>query len=169
DKKSIQSQGIFTCSSTSVMIEVARMAFNLGIKFGIVTEDKEGKIRIINQNSTTDETRVLIIGCPSIVAKLLKKTGSENYWLFFDEITMGADNKECLLLKDSMEVLKLLPKSAILASATLCKPEDMKEIVSYHSDKHPEVFIGTVDGYEVFIGCDLRTFEMVRIIPHAGC
>src|SRR5690606_23951050 len=114
DKKSIQSQGIFTCSSTSVMIEVARMAFNLGIKFGIVTEDKEGKIRIINQNSTTDETRVLIIGCPSIVAKLLKKTGSENYWLFFDEITMGADNKECLLLKDSMEVLKLLPKSAIL-------------------------------------------------------
>lgn len=171
-------QLIFCCNIDSVRGEVARVAYNAGIKFGIATTDAFGNIRISNHYSTEDHNRILIVADPKSAHKLLlddrvnRLCGNGKYWLFVDEPTVDADDQNSQILQDNMKVLMNAPKHTILASATMCDLKHIQSIIDYYKKTNQvdeNAFIGAVYSNEIMIGCDVYTFDNERLFPHIGC
>ena len=93
---------------------------------------------------------------------------SENYMLFLDEPTVGADSYGSETLKTNMAVLSVAPKRTILSSATFPELEKVPDILDYFKLKYPSIVTKTVYSNEIQIGCDIKTFEFGLVVPHLG-
>ncbi len=182
-------QLIFCCNLTSVRRQVARNCWNAGIKFGIASSVyKEGVMgyKITNHWGTTNDDRVVIVASPDVTALLLeedykriqddasrpdkeRKFYSGKYWLFLDEPTVGADIAGSSYLEANTKVFFYMPKWTVLSSATMPTPDKIKDIISHHCGRFPEVFVDTQITKEISIGCDVKTFENDMVVPHIGC
>lgn len=171
---------IACCNIRSVKDQMANSAYNAGIKFGVAyISIKNGIkiVKIINHNTTTNADRDLIICSPDAAYLLLieeeQRVATEScdnrYWFFLDEPTIGADHYGSESLLDNMRVLQHAPPRTILSSATMCELDKIPNIVEYQKKKYPSIYIGTIYSNEIQIGCNLRTFDNERVLPHLGC
>jgi hypothetical protein len=173
----IRKQLIFTCNNNAVRLDVARIAYNAEIKFGIASIDSERGLRITNHFNTTESNRILIIASPEAARELLiedykrrKIYGeSERYWLFLDEPTIGADNLNSQSLYENMSLFPYIPKHTVICSATMCELTEIPTIINYIIEMYPGIYIDTIYSNEIQIGCDIKTFDKKRVIPYAGC
>jgi hypothetical protein len=168
---------IFCCNINAVRNDVARIAYNGGIKFGVANAHKNN-VKIVNHNNTSDENRVLIVASPEAAFILLKEEDEKSrlygmtfgkYWLFLDEPTIGADQIGSESLYENASLLTCMPRHTILSSATMCKFEKISDIVDFHKKKHPSIHVDTIISCEIQIGCDVKTFNNILVIPHLGC
>lgn len=171
-------QLIFCCNLRSVMLQVANLAYNAGIKFGVATVTSKGVVRIINHfNCSNDAERVLIICSPDVGQLILKEDidriektkTSSNYWLFLDEPTIGADQLGSEGLNKNIGVMMYMPQWTILSSATMPNIELLTNLTDNHLKRFPLTEIKTIYSNEIQIGCDVKTLDCETVIPHLGC
>lgn len=169
---------IACCNLPSVKGQMAQSAYNAGIKFAVAyRKDDSDYIITVNHNTTTDADRSMIICSPDVAAVLLQREEErclaeecENkYWFFLDEPTTGASNYGSESLIDNMKVLLHMPPRTILSSATMCELGKIPSIINYQKTKYPSIYIGTIYSNEIQIGCNVKTFENDRVLPHLNC
>lgn len=167
---------ILCCNIRNVKNQLANVAFNSQVHFGIASMGPRG-VRIVNQYNTTDETRDVVICTPESACALLKEEaervrteGGENkYWFFLDEPTIGADQMGSESLYNNIKTWEFMPPRTILSSATMCDLDNIEYMITEHLEKYPNIYVGTVGSQEIHIGCDVMTYERERVLPHAGC
>lgn len=181
NKQMSKLQLIFCCNVISVKNQVAQIAYNGNIKFGVAYITKTDTVRIVNHNSCkNDEERELIICSPNVAEKLLEMDAiqqeeqkesdrQERYMLFLDEPTIGADQYDSDSLNKNISVMLKMPKWTILSSATLPDFDQLTELVAHHKNKYPEINMKVIYFNEIQIGCDVKTFENDIVVPHLGC
>jgi len=159
-------QLIFTCSIEPVRHQVCRMAYNQEIPFGI-TEREHDVVKIINNYSCNDKKRLLIVADLDSTIDLLKK--SQNYILFLDEPTVGADQKNNPMTKSVAKIIALAPKKTILCSATLPELDEIVPIVDHYKSRFPTANIKSICSKESLIGCEIINFDGSIVAPHNHC
>lgn len=168
---------IACCNISSVKSQMAQTAYNAGIKFGI-GYIKDGNVRIINHHTTKDSDRTLIICSPDVALYLLrneeirlmnKEIDYNKYWFFHDEPTIGADHFDSESLNENISVWQYLPPHTILSSATMCEFDKISTVIDYQKKKYNDIYIGTIYSNEIQIGCNVKTFDNERVLPHLNC
>ena len=160
-------QIIFACSVEPVRHQVCKMAYNQGIPFGIGIIENNS-LRVINNYSCKqDENRILIVADLDATIELLNR--SQNYLLFVDEPTVGADQTDHPITKAVCKIIALCPKTIILCSATLPCQEEIPEIISYYKTRHNNNNIESVCSKDSLIGCEIINFDGSTIAPHNDC
>ncbi len=180
-------QMIFCCNLPSVRKQVARNCWNSGIKFGIASYIKAtGGYKITNHWGTTDDTRSVIIASPEVTALILEEDSNKvtedrlkpmkerkyvtnNYWLFLDEPTVGADIYNSRYLNANTKVLCFMPQWTILSSATMPVPTKLNSLIAYHKNKFPDVHVDLLITKEITIGCNVMTYDSDIVVPHQKC
>lgn len=167
-------QFIFACNLPPVRDHAAGICYNAGIKFGIGSKNTiTGKYAIINHFSCSkDDERVAIITSPEVAYEILSDDGfgtnCDEYMLFVDEPTVGADNINSETLKTNMAVLSVAPRRTILSSATFPDMNLIPNITNYFQQKYSSIVLDTVYSNEIQIGCDVKTFGFDLVVPHLG-
>jgi hypothetical protein len=167
-------QLIFACNLPPVREHAASLCYNANIKFGIGSYEIEKgtgckKTKIVNHNSCQkDNERIAIITSPEIAYDILKEntTQQNDYILFLDEPTVGADNEKSETLRTNMSVISMAPKRTILSSATFPEMEMIDNIVKYISHKYNGINFDSVYSSEIQIGCDVKTYNFDMVVPH---
>jgi hypothetical protein len=166
-------QLIYSCNTQTVQFDVGCNLYNMHIKFAYAFTERDGSIAMRNHFiCKRDEERVVIICSPKIAGELIKKNPN-NYWLFLDEPTSGADVDvkdvhKNNFLKDNMNAIVNMPKHTILCSATNPSFDKIKPIVSDYQAKYPHADITTVYSNEIYIGCEVKTEKEEYLMPHYG-
>lgn len=191
---------IFCCSDLlqSVRIQVLKMAYNVGIKFGIATYDSKKNNYIIknHNNCQTNAERELIVADYKSTYLILKEHETEyknklettnlskltkseynklmaeknKYLLFFDEPTILTDNiKNKTVLTHLSKILNYMPAHTILSSATLPLISELSNIVDFYRQKYPDGLVTEVVSNKTLVGCFIKDFESSHIIPHYVC
>lgn len=160
-------QVLFACSVEPVRLDVCRMAYNKNIPFGIgVTIDE--KIRIINNfNCKSKEERILIVADLNTTLRLLKD--SNNYILFLDEPTVGADQEDHPITRTVADILLNCPKCTILSSATMPELSEITTITNNYLSRYSDSDIHMVYSRESMIGCQVIDYYGNIIVPFANC
>ena len=156
---------IFCCNLKSVMDQAAQWLFNATIPFAIGSIDSDKIVKIINNyNCKSDDKRVAIICNPEVCYDILINNTDNNYVLFLDEPTIGADVMS-ETAKMNVRVMSNLPKYTILSSATL-PPNGYiwtHEISKY---KYNNSNITDIYSNKIHIGCEIKTFNGELVVPH---
>ena len=179
---------IFCCSDLleSVRVQVLRLVFNFGIKFGIATSSsKSDDYKITNSwNCSKDVERELIVADykstylilkDSKTTELKSKTKSQvqlnqKYLLFFDEPTVLTDQvKNSTTLSYLAKILYYIPSHTILSSATLPMLNELELLTTHYQTKYPTCIISEVVSNKTLIGCVIKDFNSNPIVPHSGC
>jgi len=160
-------QVLFVCQVEPVRNQVARIAYNTQIPFGIAMIENDYLKIFNNQNCKNDEERVLIIADLDAAIEILKK--DNNYILFLDEPTIGADKPDHPITDKISKILTLAPEKTILSSATLPKQAEIKNIIDHFKNRHSESKIITINFRESLIGCEMIDNNGISIIPHNNC
>ncbi len=168
DKKRV----IFCCSDSleSVRVQVLRVMFNFGIKFGIGNALDENKYVIKNSwNCKNDDERELIV-CDYLSTYLILKEEKYEYLLFFDEPTVMTDkDPNTLVIKTLSKILYYLPKYTILSSATLPLLNEISNVTDNFKLKYPEAIFKEIVSNKTLIGCTIKDFNNKIIVPHYNC
>jgi len=163
---------IFCCSDIleSVRVQVLRVMFNFGIKFGIGISSDESKYLIKNSwNCKNDEDRELIV-CDYLSTYLILKEAKNDYLLFFDEPTVLTDiSSDSVIIKTLAKILYYLPKCTILSSATLPLLDEINDITDRYKNKYPESIISEITSNKILVGCTIKDFDDNIIVPHNYC
>ena len=168
-------QVIFACNLASVKGQAANICYNGGIKFAIAGRDPrtgEG-YRIVNHNlCKNNEERIVIITSPEIASEILSDSTQENifnnFLLYLDEPTIGADNPGSESLVNNMSLIAVMPKRVILSSATFPETDLINDITKNFTRNYPSAEIITVYSAEIQIGCDVKTYNNELVVPHLG-
>ena len=160
-------QLIFACSVQPVRHQVCRMAYNKQIPFGMAVTEND-RVRIINNYSCKkDSDRILIVSDLDTTIELLNK--NNDYILFIDEPTVGADMENHPITNAVAKVLALAPENTILCSATLPEIEEIPEPIAFFKEKHNNPEIISICSKEALIGCEIINFDGSTIAPHNNC
>jgi len=163
---------IFCCSDIleSVRVQVLRVMFNFGIKFGIGISSDESKYTIKNSwNCKNDEDRELIV-CDYLSTYLILKEQKNDYLLFFDEPTVLTDiSSDTVIIKTLAKILYYLPKCTILSSATLPLLDEINDITDRFKKNYPESIISEIISNKILVGCTIKDFDDNIIVPHNYC
>lgn len=164
-------QLIFTCSVEPVRHQVCRMAYNQQIPFGIAVI-KNDNVKIINNFSCkSDDERLLIVADLDATIELLNK--SNNYILFIDEPTVGADQRDHPITNAVSKIITLAPPTTILCSATLPEPEEIPNIINYLKSRYAHLNanynVHSVCSKESLIGCEIIKSDGSILAPHNNC
>jgi hypothetical protein len=164
---------IFCCSDLleSVRVQVLRVVFNFGIKFGIATSSpKEDSFVITNSwNCPKDIEREIIVADYKSTYLLLKESKSK-YLLFFDEPTVLTDQVENTTTLNYLSlILYNLPSHTILSSATLPMLSELEPIISHFSSRFPEAKVCEIVSNKTLLGSFIKDFNSNVIIPHSYC
>ena len=170
---------IFCCSDLleSVRVQVLRLVFNFGIKFGIATSsssEKSEEYKITNSwNCSKDDDRELIVADYKSTYLMLRDCDIKSktkYLLFFDEPTVLTDQvKNSTTLSYLSKILYYLPSHTILSSATLPMIEELDVLTTHFKTKYPDSIISEVVSNKTLIGCVIKDFDSNPIVPHSGC
>jgi hypothetical protein len=162
-------QLIFACSVEPVRHQVCRMAYNQKIPFGIGVLDYSNNLKVINNYSCkNDENRILIVADLETTIELLKR--DQDYVLFIDEPTVGADQKDHPITQAVTKVIAMAPKMTILCSATLPETSEISPIIENFQDRYPDTKeVISVCSKESLIGCEIINFDGSTILPHNNC
>jgi len=163
-------QLIFACSVETVRLEVCKMCYNMGIAFGIGIIDSRNNetVRIINSFiNKNNKDRIIIITDLATTIKLLKD--SQNYILFIDEPTVGADQENHPVSIAIGNIIKVCPKIIILSSATLPTPEELPDYINTFKFRHPNGIIKNIYSREALIGCEIFNVDGSTLCPHDNC
>jgi len=169
---------LFVCNSNTVRNKVGGICYSMNIKFGMATIINN-KVKIIKHYDTPSIALCeCVIASPDAASELLKKDGAnDEYLLFLDEPTIGADIDEFTeeivgfsALHHNVNVMRNMPRWSILSSATLPSLDDLKCFVDLHKlqNKGNHV-INTISSKTVHIGCDFYDFQENLIYPYSGC
>jgi hypothetical protein len=165
DKKPIQL--LFVCSVEPVRLQVCRIAYTNEVPFGIGVIDK-GNVRVINNyNCAKGKDPILVVSDIDSAIELLKV--DQNYILFLDEPTVGADVPNHSITNKVAELLEYAPAKTILCSATLPFKHEIPEIVSKFQERHTNAEVHTIHSMESIIGCEIKSFSGKNITPHNNC
>jgi len=163
---------IFCCSDIleSVRVQVLRVMFNFGIKFGIGISSDESKYTIKNSwNCKNDDDRELIV-CDYLSTYLILKEAKNDYLLFFDEPTVLTDvSSDTIIIKTLAKILYYLPKCTILSSATLPLLDEISDITNRFKKNYPESIIREITSNKILVGCTIKDFDDNIIVPHNYC
>ena len=163
---------IFCCSDIleSVRVQVLRIMYNFGIKFGIGIGNSENSYKITNSwNCKNDSERELIV-CDYLSTLLILKENKNEYVLFFDEPTIMTDSiKNADILELLARILYYLPKFTILSSATLPQQDEIQDITSFHRIKYPQCKICEIVSNKTLVGCIIKDFGGNILTPHSYC
>jgi hypothetical protein len=163
---------IFCCSDIleSVRVQVLRIMYNFGIKFGIGIGNSENSYKITNSwNCKNDNERELIV-CDYLSTLLILKENKNEYVLFFDEPTIMTDSiKNRDILDLLAKILYYLPKFTILSSATLPQQDEMQDITAFHRNKYPQCNICEIVSNKTLVGCIIKDFNGNILTPHSYC
>lgn len=163
---------IFCCSDIleSVRVQVLRVMFNFGIKFGIGISSDESKYTIKNSwNCKNDEDRELIV-CDYLSTYLILKEAKNDYLLFFDEPTVLTDvSSDSIIIKTLAKILYYLPKCTILSSATLPLLDEISDITDRYKKNYPDSIISEISSNKILVGCTIKDFDDNIIVPHNYC
>jgi hypothetical protein len=161
---------IFCCNIRSVMNQTAQLLYNSNIPFAMAYVDDYKGLRVINnKNCKSDDKRVAIVCGPDACYELLVNK-KNNYVLFLDEPTIGADVKS-KAAKMNVKILNHLPKYSILSSATL-PVECYSWIHENHEIKYGssvECVFHDIYSNKIHIACEVKTFKGELVIPSLGC
>lgn len=161
-------QFIFACSVEPVRHQVCQMAYNQCIPFGIGSIGEDKIVHITNNyNCKSDSDRILIVCDLDCAIELLNK--SQNYVLFVDEPTVGADQRHHPVTNAVAKIIVLAPEKTILCSATLPETNEIAPIITYFSEKHVGAKIESIYSKESMIGCELINFDGYTLLPHNNC
>ena len=163
---------IFCCSDIleSVRVQVLRIMYNFGIKFGIGIGNSENSYKITNSwNCKNDNERELIV-CDYLSTLLILKENKNEYVLFFDEPTIMTDSiKNADILELLARILYYLPKFTILSSATLPQQDEMQDIITFHCNKYPQCNVSEIVSNKTLVGCIIKDFNGKILTPHSYC
>jgi len=163
---------IFCCSDIleSVRVQVLRVMFNFGIKFGIGISTDESRYTIKNSwNCKNDDDRELIV-CDYLSTYLILKEAKNDYLLFFDEPTVLTDvSSDTVIIKTLSKILYYLPKCTILSSATLPLLDEFSDIINRFKNNYPESVINEITSNKILVGCSIKDFDNNIIVPHNYC
>lgn len=162
-------QVIFACSVDAVRLQIAKIAYNMGIPFGIASITEKG-LKISNNNLyCKDPTkRVLIIADLVSTVEILKQ--SQDYILFLDEPTIGADQQNHPITMEVIKVVLLAPSKTILSSATLPSEHELEPIINKFKEQHHQANVVTINSKETFIGCEITNLDNNEtLLPHNNC
>jgi len=165
-------QIIFACNLQAVRLQVSNMCYNGKIPFGVASFTNTG-YKITNHVSCKDNSeRIVIVASPDVAFAILddKKNGdtSDKYILYLDEPTTGADVEVSESLKSNMKVLVTMPKRTILVSATFPNQEHIQPITNSFKYKYNRAKILNINSGEIYIGCNVKTFDNELVVPHLG-
>ena len=160
-------QLIFACSVEPVRHQVCRMAYNQKIPFGIGVIDNDNVKVINNYSCKSDDNRILIVADLDATIELLNK--SQDYILFVDEPTVGADQPNHPITNAVAKVFALAPETTIMCSATLPELHEIQLLTSYFQEKHKNSEIISICSKESLIGCEVINFDGSTIAPHNYC
>ena len=171
NKRAATTQVIFACSVEPVRHQVCLMAYNKNIPFGIgVIQDyseKKNTLRIINNyNCKTNTDRLLIVADLRSTIEILKK--SQDYVLFLDEPTVGADQENHPITDAVAQILTLVPKQTILSSATLPEANEIRGVIDYFQKRHESSSFHSVCSKESIIGCEIISLDGETLTPQTG-
>lgn len=163
---------IFCCSDIleSVRVQVLRVMFNFGIKFGIGISSDESKYTIKNSwNCKNDDDRELIV-CDYLSTYLILKEAKNDYLLFFDEPTVLTDvSSDSIIIKTLAKILYYLPKCTILSSATLPLLDEIHDITNNYKKNYSNSIISEIASNKILVGCTIKDFDDNIIVPHNYC
>ena len=162
-------QMLFICSVEPVRHQVGYISYNCEFKFGIATIHKSN-LRITNHFSTKNDNRYVVISDLVAGLQILKnahKKGTLNDWLvFLDEPTVGADQKDHPVTQHVSQLLELAPKMMILSSATMPLPDTIPQVIDMYHNNHPDGKIAQVISTETKIGCEIIDHNGNTLAPH---
>ncbi|MBM3204217.1 hypothetical protein FJZ55_09990, partial [Candidatus Woesearchaeota archaeon] len=166
-------QILFTCNLQAVRLHVSNMCYNGDIPFGVASMNSDGNYKITNNSICKNSTdRIVIVSSPDVSYAILndKKNGETNdkYILYLDEPTSGADVENSEKLKSNMRVLVTMPRRTILVSATFPDIQHIDDIIKSYKYKYKEAKIETINSGEIYIGCNVKTFDGELVVPHLG-
>lgn len=158
-------QLLFCCNMRSVTEQAAQWLFNANIQFALGVIDGDRGLRVINNyNCKSDETCVAIVCSPEACYEILKNNIVNQYVLFIDEPTIGADLKTSAA-KLNVSIMSILPYISILSSATL--PHEVYPwIKENHEMRYGKSDFVTIYSNKIHIGCEMKTFEGDLVVPH---
>jgi len=164
---------IFCCNLRSVMDQAAQWLFNADIPFAVGSIEVDKTIKIINNyNCKTNDNRVAIICSPDVCLDLIINCEeNQQYVVFLDEPTIGLDVKSSTA-KTNVKLMSILPRYAILSSATLPPKINNDSLTGYswiyenHKVKHGEGTYLDIYSNKIHIGCEIKTFDGELVLPH---
>lgn len=157
-------QVLFVCSVEPVRSQVCRIAYHMEIPFGIATNEKTGIKITNNYNCKHDSERIVIVSDLDSAIELLKR--SQEYILFLDEPTNGADQKNNPITTAVANLLLFSPPKTILSSATLPDEKEITDITDYFKKLHAGAEIINIYSKESLIGCEIRDQTGITVLPH---
>lgn len=171
---------LFVCSIAPVREQVGNLVWNMQIPFAIATYDRgaESAKVTLNWNCARKRNNVEVIladidsGLDLLKrANKLKLEGKEHedYLLFFDEPTVGADQPEHQITAAIPQFMIHGPEQIILSSASNPTIEDIPHTVKLYTDRFPEAYIVSVTSNNIKIGCEIVSYDGYTFAPHAGC
>ena len=163
-------QLLFACNLISVRNQVAQICFNMSIPFGIARIDSRNEhgYRVVNNyNCKSDADRVVLIASPELAASIIEYTenGQDNFILFHDEPTIGADMFEVGLEKN-VKLMTTLTKRTIMSSATLPNVNVLAQILS---PPVPTTAMFDIISTDIQVSCDIKTFNSELVVPFSYC
>jgi hypothetical protein len=161
---------IFVCNLETVRTQSAMSCYNMGIKFAIGSIHFDGNVKITNHfGCKNDNDRRVIICSPDVAKRILSESPDKNeYILFHDEPTIGADIKNSQALRDNTGVLMNMPKWTIFSSATSPDITEEHVIIRNAKNQYPTLVLETVYSPTVQIACDVRIHDGMSIVPFTG-
>ena len=174
---------LFCCSIEAVRVQLGQLVWNLGIGLAIATiKNNLGDIKITrNKNCSyrsmtnkrgeikSRDLLTVIISDPMTTYEMLKR--DQNYILFLDEPTVGADIPNHPITKMVAKIMSICPRKTILSSASNPHPSKVPLLIQMYKSRYPDGKIKVISIPQSNTGCEIREFSnsMDTLYPHDNC
>lgn len=177
--KSSQTKILYCCPNEAVLLEVARMVYNLGVPFGLVIYNVnqkkiDYKWSSFCTKSKEKESAILYIADIYCAKAILSEPRNNlDYVLVADELTKDADSivnfqsdsKYSVITEYFIDIMKILPSRSLIMSATLPTYEQTPEL--YDAAATPlNATIKSFTASDAKIGCAMIDSDGYYYAPH---
>lgn len=132
---------------------------------GYVKDDWESDNETVIEEIIEIETYYVEKEIREVVEEIVPEKINDEYILFLDDATIGADQKDSQALRNNAMVMANLPLRSILASATF---PDIKKLTSIKLQ--PNTKIEVISSNDIYIAIDVRTLDSgISIVPYSNC
>lgn len=170
---------LFVCSVEPVRQQVGQIVYNMGFGLAVATIESGGTKAKITMNYNcqrkTENIVVILADIQSGIKLLqeadqLKQKGKphDEYTLFVDEPTVGADQDEHPITKSIPELLSVCPAQTFLSSASLPPQSQLPQLISLFSERFPDGKVVNVDDSSSKIGCEIIASSETSYSPYTG-